>query len=100
TIYGIKNPFLLYVGQRGGYKNFSLLLNVYSNRFSKMFDLVCFGGNEFTRKELQTIKNFNLTGRVLRITGSDDLLALLYKNAFCFVYPSLYEGFGIPPLEA
>ena len=58
TTYGLKNPFLLYVGQRGEYKNFSLLLNVYSSQFSSMFDLVCFGGNEFTQKELQTIKRF------------------------------------------
>jgi glycosyltransferase involved in cell wall biosynthesis len=34
------------------------------------------------------------------LSGSDHLLASLYKNAFCFVYPSLYEGFGIPLLEA
>lgn len=100
TIYGIKNPFLLYVGERGGYKNFLRLLNVYSTQFSSMFDLVCFGGNEFTQKELQIIKDFNLFSKVIRITGSDKVLALLYKNAFCFVYPSLYEGFGIPPLEA
>jgi glycosyltransferase involved in cell wall biosynthesis len=100
TLYGIKNPFLLYVGQRGGYKNFSLLLNVYSNQFSSMFDLVCFGGSEFTQKELQIINSFNLFDKVIRVTGSDDLLTSLYKNAFCFVYPSLYEGFGIPPLEA
>ncbi len=100
TTYGIKNPFLLYVGERGGYKNFLRLLNVYSTQFSSMFDLVCFGGNEFSQKELQTIKDFNLFGKVIRITGSDNVLALLYRNAFCFVYPSLYEGFGIPPLEA
>lgn len=40
------------------------------------------------------------SGRVEQINADDDLLAGLYKNAAAFIYPSRYEGFGIPPLEA
>ncbi|NPE30017.1 glycosyltransferase family 4 protein [Methanococcoides sp. SA1] len=98
--YNIMNPYILYVGVRGGYKNFSLLLDAYTSHFSNNFDLVCFGANEFDCDELEIIKKNNLLNKVIHLNGPDDLLASLYKNAFCFVYPSMYEGFGIPPLEA
>jgi glycosyltransferase involved in cell wall biosynthesis len=38
--------------------------------------------------------------KIIHIVGDDDILANLYTHASAFVYPSLYEGFGIPPLEA
>lgn len=98
--YGLINPYILYVGARGGYKNFPLLLDVYASHFSNNFDLVCFGANKFSNKEIEIIKENNLLNKVIHLTGSDELLASLYKYAFCFVYPSVYEGFGIPPLEA
>lgn len=100
-IYSIAKPFLLYVGDRkSSYKNFSLLLETYATMFSDRFDLVCFGGGDFNHNELKTIKSIKNSGKVIHLSGSDHLLASLYKNAFCFIYPSLYEGFGIPLLEA
>ena len=96
-------PFLLFVGKRGGYKNFSGLLNVYasSNELNTRFSLVCFGGGRFTAKELAIQKHYGLChDQVQWFGGSDAKLAELYKNAIAFIYPSLYEGFGIPPLEA
>ena len=99
--YLITKPYILYVGDRkGSYKNFPILLETYSTMLSDHFDLVCFGGGEFNRNELRAIKNIRYLGKVIHLSGSDYLLASLYKNAFCFIYPSLYEGFGIPPLEA
>jgi glycosyltransferase involved in cell wall biosynthesis len=67
---------------------------------SNRFDLVCFGGGDFNSHELKIIHGAKSPGKVIHLSGSDYLLASLYKNAFCFVYPSLYEGFGIPLLEA
>lgn len=96
----IESPFILYVGNRSGYKNFNILLNVYAAHFKDDFNLLCFGGGNFNENELNLIKKFSLLDKVVNINGSDELLAALYKKAFCFVYPSLYEGFGIPPLEA
>ncbi|RME57157.1 glycosyltransferase family 1 protein [Candidatus Parcubacteria bacterium] len=96
-------PYILYVGQRGGYKNFSNLLKAYSSsrRLVSDFKLVCFGGRPFTKEEMaqQTVMKLP-ADRLVRLTGDDDVLAGLYKHASVFVYPSLYEGFGIPPLEA
>ena len=92
-------PYLLYVGDRKStYKNFRVLFNAYHNTLSEHFDLICFGGGKFNKYELNAIKN--CTGNITQISGSDKLLTSLYKNAFCYICPSLYEGFGIPLLEA
>ena len=96
-------PFLLYVGPRGGYKNFSSLLRAYaaSTRLQNDYLLVCFGGGNFSAAERETIGKLGLgDGRVVQLGGGDQVLAALYRSALAFVYPSLYEGFGIPPLEA
>ena len=98
-----KKPFLLYVGQRGGYKNYFRLLEAYaaSRQLRACYGLVCFGGGVFTRDELGAMQAFSLNeGDVIQRGGDDRLLASLYASASALVYPSLYEGFGIPPLEA
>ncbi|WP_026840426.1 glycosyltransferase family 4 protein [Citrifermentans bremense] len=98
-----KLPFLLYVGPRGGYKNFSGLLSAYaaSKRLRRECHLVCFGGGKFTPAERDAMARLELDpGTVFQVAGDDDVLASLYRSAIALVYPSLYEGFGIPPLEA
>jgi glycosyltransferase involved in cell wall biosynthesis len=98
----IEKPYLLYVGPRSNYKNFSRLLEVYNNsqKLRQDFQLVCFGGEKFSSAEAKQIQDFQLDGKVVQIPGDDDILAHLYRQAAAFIYPSLYEGFGIPPLEA
>lgn len=99
----IDSPYLLYVGNRGGYKNFSTLLEAYatSNIIADGCKLICFGGGSFTLKEQDSIKKSRVeSDSVIQISGDDSTLANLYSKAKVFVYPSLYEGFGIPPLEA
>ena len=68
----------------------------------KLTDLriIAFGGGEFSIEELSIIEELGMSTRVLHCSGSDDVLASLYRNSVALVYPSLYEGFGIPPLEA
>ena len=99
----ITAPYILYVGDRGGYKNFRRVLAAYakSSKLKADFHLVCFGGGVFKSAELEEIRSLNLNlSKVIQISGNDTLLANLYTNAHVFVYPSLYEGFGIPLLEA
>jgi glycosyltransferase involved in cell wall biosynthesis len=98
----VNNPYLLYVGKRGEYKNFMQLLKAYSNsqKIKKDFQLVCFGGGKFSNLEISEISRFKLQEKVIQISGNDDMLANLYRWATAFIYPSLYEGFGIPLLEA
>lgn len=96
-------PYLLYVGHRGGYKNFDRTLRAYaaSPRLRDNFDFVTFGGFPFDTDDANQMRSFGLReGSVRRLTGSDDELGRAYRHARAFVYPSLYEGFGIPPLEA
>ncbi len=99
----MKKPFLLYVGTRGGHKNFLRLLEAYgaSQQLRACYSLICFGGGPFDKEELSAIHRLGLDRSQVRQLGGDDrLLASLYTCASAFVYPSLYEGFGIPPLEA
>ncbi len=96
-------PFLLYVGDRGGYKNFEGLLRAYaeSTKLKNYFDLICFGGGAFTSKEISLFQQLDLAiDAVRQVSGNDAVLVSYYQAASVFVYPSLYEGFGIPPLEA
>ena len=97
-----KNPFILYVGERAGYKNFSRFFLAYaeSKLLIENLDLIVFGAKKFTRKEADLFRAFNLEHKVKHVSGADSILAELYQTASLMVYPSLYEGFGIPPLEA
>lgn len=97
-----ERPYLLYVGQRGGYKNFQKVLEVFaSSGLQQEFDFVAFGGGNFTDAEKVVIQKLEIRSeRVRQVTGDDSLLADLYRGARALVYPSLYEGFGLPPLEA
>lgn len=93
-------PYVLYVGNRGYHKNFRVLAKAYAsnNEINKNYDLVCFGGGVFSTDERKLFENLRI--KVDHLSGVDEVLAGLYKGASLFVYPSLYEGFGLPPLEA
>ena len=100
---GIEKPFLLYVGNRGQYKNFGGLLRVFaaSKKLKTEFNLIAFGGGIFTQEEKTFIAALGFSNdQIIQVSGDDSLLKSLYKSARAFVYPSLYEGFGLPPLEA
>lgn len=96
-------PFILYVGARGGYKNFEGLLAAYASHADLLnnYNLVLFGGGSLNTNEVDRIQSMHIPlVQVRQVSGDDGVLAALYKQADMFVYPSLYEGFGIPPLEA
>lgn len=95
------SPFMLYVGHRGGYKNFRKLLEGYAlSKASSEYNLIAFGGGKFNVEEQIIIKNLGLTRKVVQMNGDDVILKKLYSSAMVFIYPSLYEGFGMPILEA
>lgn len=96
-------PYLLFVGTRGGYKNFQSMLEAFatSQVLKSEFNLICFGGGIFNAEELALMQKLGVSAQqVTQLSGNDQLLAKLYEGASVFVFPSLYEGFGIPPLEA
>ena len=102
----IKNngvPFLLYVGERFKYKNFEKMIIAFSSSklLKENFNILSFGGPPFSAYEKDLFKNNSLFDeKVTHVSGDDKLLSSLYNSASAFVIPSLYEGFGIPPLEA
>ena len=101
-----RNPekYILGVSSIAFHKNFISLIEAFLKLKTKGVKLYIVGGlnekifGKQSKKILEIIKrneNIIFLGRV-----DDDKLVDLYSNAICFVYPSLYEGFGIPPLEA
>lgn len=91
-------PQVIFVGMRAGYKNFSSVLNALSS--TPRINLVCVGGGAFTRREIELMEK-HVPGRY-RHTGylTKPQLNLEYNRSLCLIYPSLYEGFGIPIVEA
>lgn len=98
-----QRPFVLYVGNRGGYKNFLLLIRAvaYSRHLKDSIDIVCFGGGSLSKEELTLAAELGIKPDQLRHDSGDDTrLAKLFQQASVFVHSSKYEGFGLPPLEA
>ena len=95
-------PYYLYVGSRSSYKNFDGLLLAFSKAISVNPDVaLCVVGSPFYDAERKLIENLKLTEHIEHYGYVNDThLAKLYRCSVAFVYPSLYEGFGIPPLEA
>jgi glycosyltransferase involved in cell wall biosynthesis len=98
----VARPFLLYVGSRFAYKNFDGLLRAFARtELNREYDLIALGGGSPTTAETALIRELGINGSVHFMPAvSDALLAQAYMQARLFVYPSLYEGFGFPPLEA
>lgn len=95
------NDYLLFVGNRTGYKNFYFMILAISDvlKTRPNLDLVCFGA-PFNKKEQAFINNLGLAAKVKTVSGGDAELIGLYKNAKAFLSPSYYEGFGVTILEA
>lgn len=92
-----RRPYFLFIGSREHYKNFDFAVEL--ARHHHDFDLFIVGSS-LSKKELQYLEGF-LQQRYKIFTGIDLIeLNHLYNNAFCLLYPSSYEGFGIPLLEA
>jgi len=101
-IKGLPKDYLFFVGDRGGYKNFYLLLDAFANLSKKHpnLHLVLSGGGKLVGADVEIINRLKLNEKVHHYQVNDAQLNYLYKNALLFIYPSLYEGFGLPILEA
>jgi glycosyltransferase involved in cell wall biosynthesis len=100
--FDMPKKYLLYVGSRWGYKNFSRFIKSVAsvlNQDQELF-VVCVGGNKFTAEEMQLFSDLHVKKQLIQYNLDDDSLAYFYKNAELFIFPSLYEGFGIPVLES
>lgn len=98
----LRRNYLLYVGSRAPYKNFFALLKAFrAANLQEELDLLVLGGGRLTPEERVMVQKLELSNHVIAIPRiSDEFLAEAYAAARLFVYPSLWEGFGFPPLEA
>ncbi len=100
-VLGLPQQFILFVGERKGYKNFKTLAEALGKlKLSSKVVLFCAGGGSFNQDEVKFIEEYGLETKIIQKNVSDSELAWAYKNAACFIFPSLYEGFGIPILES
>ncbi len=94
--------YIFFVGGRGKYKNFEFFIRSVRSLMAEYDDLniVCAGGGPFSDFEKDVFESLGIKGRIHCYSVTDTDMAWLYQNALAFVFPSLYEGFGIPVLEA
>lgn len=100
-----ENKFFLYVGELEKSKNVSIIFEAFlqlPESLKKTYKIVCAGrrGNDYDRLKLFIDKN-NLNSQVIILDYvTDEELQLLYNNCKAFIFPSLFEGFGLPIIEA
>ncbi|MDA0208342.1 MAG: glycosyltransferase family 1 protein [bacterium] len=102
---GIVPPYFLYVGNSYPHKNLRMLIHTFAqfHQTQPTVQLVLAGKRDRFSNDIESeAKEFGLSPSALRFIDhpSDEELSSLYEHAALFIYPSLIEGFGIPPLEA
>lgn len=102
--YNIPSKYNLYVGSVNERKNLKTLIHAYKLLHKNdLIPLVIIGKGKIYKQEcIELIKHSNLESSFIWVNNLHDVrhLQLTYLNANCFIYPSLYEGFGIPIIEA
>lgn len=103
--YNINTPYVLYIGGFSSRKNALGLINAFKNCYKSLNEpyTLLLGGSlkDEGEKLFNYVKDNNLSDKIV-FCGylQEDILPILYSGCEAFVYPSLYEGFGLPPLEA
>ncbi len=98
TKYGISKPYFILVGAGSGYKNTILFFRAFAQLYSSNgFDIVCTGSGSLLEAELRAYTSGSV---VHMLQLSDEELRAAYSGSVALVYPSIYEGFGLPVLEA
>lgn len=101
--YGIIKPYILYVGNAYPHKNLERLVLVFRELVKKHqhLHLVLVGKEDYFYKRLKAFVKENWAKQVIFTDFiTDEDLPVVYREALLYVFPSMYEGFGLPPLEA
>ena len=94
--------YILFVGHRHQNKDAEVLFRAFGQIAPRDLDLelLCVGGNGLSQRELSLLEELGIRERVSQRFLFDELMASAYANAEVFVFPSHFEGFGLPALEA
>lgn len=98
----LPDRYLLFVGHRAQYKDADVLFRAFAEiaKQDGELHLLCVGGNGLTEEEAQRLTDLGIRERVSQRYLPDTQMASAYAHAELFVFPSHFEGFGIPALEA
>jgi glycosyltransferase involved in cell wall biosynthesis len=98
----LPEAYLLFVGNRGTYKDFGVAAEAFAGIRAehRELSLVAVGGGRFSGAELADLRRLSIEGSVKQIDATDAELPALFGSARAFIFPSRYEGFGLPTLEA
>lgn len=101
AVTGLPTRYMLFVGGRSGYKNFDFFVSSFARISEKNPDLqILCTGRPFANDEVERLRSHGLSSKVNYRAFRDAELPYAYAGAIGFVFPSLYEGFGLPILEA
>lgn len=97
----VKDDYILYVGRRSVYKNFRKFIEVFSELHLKYpkIKVVC-TSNVFSKEEQMRFKELGIEDCMIHVAADETTMLRLYRDALFFAFPSFYEGFGMPILEA
>ena len=96
-----EKPYILFVGMRHAFKNFKRFVQAFgliADKYPEL-DIIC-TRSPFTKDEITLFRELNIEDRIHYCVADEMTLNRLYRDALFFVFPSLYEGFGMPILEA
>ena len=98
----LPNRYVLYVGHRAQYKDADVLFRAFARvaKADPELQLLCVGGNGLSADEIARLESLGIRERVSQRFLTDELMASAYAHAKVFVFPSHFEGFGLPALEA
>ncbi|HLD34414.1 MAG TPA: glycosyltransferase family 1 protein [Patescibacteria group bacterium] len=101
---GVNREYVLYVGAAYPHKNLDNLIQawkIFTEQYPDDYQLVLVGRENFFYRQLfRHVRESNCKNIIFTGFMPDDKLEILYAGASLFIFPSLYEGFGLPPLEA
>ncbi len=102
AISGFPERYVIFVGNRRGYKDAAVLQRAFAamHRDFPGLSLVFVGGGALTRRETRALDSLGLAAVTRQVSLSENQMASAYAHAVMCVFPSQYEGFGLPALEA
>jgi glycosyltransferase involved in cell wall biosynthesis len=94
--------YVLFVGNRAQYKDAAVLMKAFATAARDQRDMVLLfvGGGPFSTEERRLLAHLGIAARTIQVSLADRLMPAAYSNAVMCVFPSRFEGFGLPALEA